>query len=65
MTNHKLTDYPFDPALDITQLHGLDKLRAVEDRALAALALELYYANRDRKQQLPSPTTWANRKDIY
>lgn len=37
----KLTDYPYDPDLDVTQLEGIEKLRGIEDRALAALALEL------------------------
>jgi hypothetical protein len=29
-------DYPYDPAADVTRLHGLSKLRAIADRGTAA-----------------------------
>jgi hypothetical protein len=35
-------DYPYDPAADVTKLHGLDKLRAVADRGTAAYLHRLY-----------------------
>jgi hypothetical protein len=36
-------DYPYDPNADVTQLTGLAKLTAIEDRSLARMLHELYF----------------------
>lgn len=36
-------DYPFDPKARVEQLSGLEKLRAVHDRGLAALVFDLWF----------------------
>jgi hypothetical protein len=36
-------DFPYDPAARVEQLSGLEKLRAVQDRGLAALMFDLWF----------------------
>jgi hypothetical protein len=36
------SDYPYDPEARLHELDGLDKLRAIEDRALAELMFQAY-----------------------
>jgi len=43
--------YPYDPTLDprrINEVEGLDRLRYLQDRKLAQLALELHEGSRKR-----------------
>lgn len=41
---YPLSSFPFDPSARIEFLEGLDKLRAVEDRATRAVLYELYWS---------------------
>ena len=64
--------YPFDPRARVEGLRGVDKLRAIEDRELAAHMLRLLDciegqpepARPARQLKLPQPARWSSCLEI-
>lgn len=65
-------DYPFDPRARVEGLRGVEKLRALPDRELAAYALALLDciegrpepARPARQLKLPQPARWSSCLEI-
>ena len=51
----RLSDYPYDPTAKVEELHGLDKLRAVEERSWAEVLFRLWFQLRP---DTPSAEEW-------
>jgi hypothetical protein len=57
-------DYPFDPKLIIHEQAGLDRLRCISDRELAALLYSLYVLQERKRGSTPTATPPASRPRV-